>query len=133
MIRISSEVFPIWEWVRFIPGFLLRLFIRAAAKNLSMAKRYGKVAVTAVGMFSNESAWFIPLNSATVLVTVGGINKKAVFIKGIPEEREHLCLTLSFDHNIVDGAPAARFTKRLTELIQSGEALREEFGINMKP
>jgi pyruvate/2-oxoglutarate dehydrogenase complex dihydrolipoamide acyltransferase (E2) component len=25
-----------------------------------------------------------------------------------------------FDHDIVDGAPAARFTKRLVELIESG-------------
>jgi len=39
-------------WIRLIPGFLLKAFIRMADRNLTLAKRYGKVAVTAVGMFS---------------------------------------------------------------------------------
>ena len=32
-------------------------------------------------------------------------------------------LTVSFDHNMVDAAPAARFTERLKELIESGYGL----------
>ncbi len=115
-------------WIRFIPVFLLRLFVRIAAQNISMAKRYGKIGVTAVGMFSQDSSWFIPLSSATVLVTVGGIHKKVVFVEGHPEEREHLCLTLSFDHDLVDGAPAARFAKTFTDFIESGKVLQGGFG-----
>jgi pyruvate/2-oxoglutarate dehydrogenase complex dihydrolipoamide acyltransferase (E2) component len=42
-------------WIRFIPAFLLKTFIRMADRNIKMAKRYGKVAVTAIGMFSNEA------------------------------------------------------------------------------
>ena len=34
-------------WIRFIPGFLLRTFIRLAAHNIGMQKRYGVVGVTA--------------------------------------------------------------------------------------
>jgi pyruvate/2-oxoglutarate dehydrogenase complex dihydrolipoamide acyltransferase (E2) component len=34
-------------------------------------------------------------------------------------------LTVAFDHDIVDGAPAARFVKRLVELIESGYELEE--------
>jgi pyruvate/2-oxoglutarate dehydrogenase complex dihydrolipoamide acyltransferase (E2) component len=41
------------------------------------------------------------------------------------EEREYLCLTLSMDHDIILGAPAARFTQRLRELIESGAGLPE--------
>ena len=37
--------------------------------------------------------------------------------------REYLNLTVSFDHNMIDAAPAARFTQRLTELIESGYGL----------
>ncbi len=37
--------------------------------------------------------------------------------------REYLSLTISFDHDIIDGAPAARFTERLKELIESGYGL----------
>jgi pyruvate/2-oxoglutarate dehydrogenase complex dihydrolipoamide acyltransferase (E2) component len=34
-----------------------------------------------------------------------------------------LSLTISLDHNVVDGAPATRFTERLKELIESGYGL----------
>ena len=37
--------------------------------------------------------------------------------------REYLSLTISVDHDLVDGAPAARFTGRLKELIESGYGL----------
>ena len=39
--------------------------------------------------------------------------------------REILHLTIGFDHDVVDGAPAARFVQRLTELIESGYGLLE--------
>lgn len=109
------------SWIRFIPGFLLRTFIRYADHNIKMAKRYGKVSVTAVGMFGKSSAWFIPNGTATILLTVGGICNKVVEMDGNFFSREHLCLTVSFDHNIVDGAPAARYVNQLTEIIQSGK------------
>ncbi len=64
------------SWIRFIPGFLLRLFVKIADKNIKLAKRYGKIAVTAVGMFSKEATWFIPHGTATVLLTIGSMNKK---------------------------------------------------------
>ncbi len=35
------------------------------------------------------------------------------------------CLTVLFDHNVIDGAPATRFTRRLVELIESGYGLDE--------
>jgi pyruvate/2-oxoglutarate dehydrogenase complex dihydrolipoamide acyltransferase (E2) component len=111
-------------WFRFIPNFLLKTFIRIADKNIHMAKVYGKVAVTAVGMFSKEAVWFIPHGSATVLLTVGSISQKVVEINGRFVSREHLCLTTSFDHNIVDGAPASRFMNQLIETIKSGNLLQ---------
>jgi pyruvate/2-oxoglutarate dehydrogenase complex dihydrolipoamide acyltransferase (E2) component len=47
---------------------------------------------------------------------------------GQVEVREYLNLTLSFDHDIVDGAPAARFTMKLIELIELATVLEEAFG-----
>lgn len=85
-----------------------------------MAKIYGKVAVTAVGMFSKEAVWFIPHGSTTVLITVGSISQKVIETDGHFVSREHLCLTTSFDHNIVDGAPASRFMNQFVETIKSG-------------
>lgn len=112
-------------WVRFIPGFLMRLFVRAASQNIAMAKRYGVVGVTAVGMFGSGALWLIPLSGATVVVSVGGIVPRPHACDGRIEEREHLCLTVTFNHDIVDGAPAARFLKRFSELLMSNELLYE--------
>ena len=111
------------SWIRFIPGFLLKLFVHLADRNTQMALKYGKVAVTAIGMFSSEGVWFIPHGSATVLITLGSISPKVVEIDGHVVARNHLCLTASFDHNIVDGGPAARFIKQFSEIIKSGEIL----------
>ena len=40
--------------------------------------------------------------------------------------REYLCLTVSLDHDPIDGAPAARFVTRLKELIESGFGLLDQ-------
>ena len=113
-------------WIRYIPGILLRTFIRIASKNIYMQKKYGVVAVTAIGMFSKYPIWFVPHGGATIMLTVGSIENKPVLVNGTFENREHLCLTVSFDHKIVDGAPATRFMNRLTELISSGELVKKE-------
>lgn len=105
------------SWVTLLPSFLLRAFMRLGSRSIRLADRYGVVAVTAVGMFGEGALWFLPLSSATVVVTVGSIVQR--------EGREHLCLTVSFDHAIVDGAPAARFMRRLAELIRDGQLLAE--------
>ena len=113
-------------WIRHIPGFLLKTFVRLGDRSIILARRYGKVAVTAVGMFSREPVWFIPHGSGTVLITVGSIEKRSVFTGDKHVEREFLCLTGSFDHDIVDGAPAARFMNQFLETIKSGIGLASE-------
>ena len=55
--------------------------------------------------------------------TVGGIAEKPGVVNGAIAIRDYLSLTISFDHDIVDGAPAARFTERLKDLIESGYGL----------
>jgi pyruvate/2-oxoglutarate dehydrogenase complex dihydrolipoamide acyltransferase (E2) component len=119
----QTEILPGFAWLRFIPDFLLRSFIRIADRNIGMAKRYGKVCVTAVGMFNKESVWFIPHGTATVLITVGGISEKVVKIDNEFVAREHLCVTASFDHNIVDGAPASRFMKQFADTVKNGKLI----------
>ena len=74
-------------------------------------------------MFGQGAGWGIPLASHALWITVGGIGEKPGIVDGHIAIREYLSLTLSFDHNIIDGAPAARFTQRLKELIESGYVL----------
>ncbi len=91
-----------------------------------MQKKYGgTVGITAVGMFGKGAGWGIPLNDHTLDITLGGISEKPGVVDGRIEIREYLSMTISVDHNIIDGAPAARFTMRLKELIESGYGLCE--------
>jgi len=115
-------------WVRFIPSFLFKIFIRLASRSIVMVKRFGTIGVTAVGMFGHQASWFVPVSASTVAVTVGSIVTRPVLDSGQVQAREHLCLTISFDHDVVDGAPAARLVRHLAELIASGDALRAEDG-----
>jgi len=77
-------------------------------------------------MFGKGAGWGIPLPTYTLSITVGGISEKPAVVNGKTETREYLSLTASFDHNVVDGAPAARFTQRLRELIESGYGLSDK-------
>lgn len=56
-------------------------------------------------------------------ITVGGIGQKEEDVQGRAVTRHYLNLTVSIDHDMVDAAPAARFTTRLRELIEGGYGL----------
>ncbi len=87
-------------------------------------KNVGTVGITAVGMFGNGAGWGIPPAPPTpLMMTVGGISEKPGVVDGHIAIRDYLSLTISFDHEIIDGAPAARFTERLKDLIESGYGL----------
>jgi pyruvate/2-oxoglutarate dehydrogenase complex dihydrolipoamide acyltransferase (E2) component len=112
------------RWYVLIPAFLRRLFFRVVQRIPSVLKEFnGTVLVTSVGMFGVGAGWGIPLPGHTLSLTVGGIESKPVLINNELQSREHLCLTMTFDHDIVDGAPAARFIQRLTALVQEGAGL----------
>jgi pyruvate/2-oxoglutarate dehydrogenase complex dihydrolipoamide acyltransferase (E2) component len=87
----------------------------------------GTVAITAVGMFGEGHAgWGLFPSSQSLELVVGSIAWKPAVVDGRIEPSEILHLTVMFDHDVVDGAPAARFTRRLVELIESGSGLDED-------
>ena len=73
-------------------------------------------------MFSSGWGWAIPLAPLTLIATVGGVVDRAVVRDGQVVARPMLPLTLSFDHALIDGAPAARFTETLRALVESSAA-----------
>jgi pyruvate/2-oxoglutarate dehydrogenase complex dihydrolipoamide acyltransferase (E2) component len=109
------------------PGFLRRLFFRALRRNPHWLKRTaGTTLVTSVGMFGMGAGWavgIVPLH--TLCLTVGGVVRKPGVVEGRIEPREVLALTASIDHDIVDGAPAARFARRLREIVEGAEVLQD--------
>jgi pyruvate/2-oxoglutarate dehydrogenase complex dihydrolipoamide acyltransferase (E2) component len=110
-----------------IPRFVRLLFFGVVKKNPHWFKRLeGTVVITSVGMFGEGGGWGIGfLPSHTLGLTVGGIAQKPGVYNGQVKVREYLNLTISFDHDIVDGAPAARFTRKLIDLIEKATVLEE--------
>jgi hypothetical protein len=124
-----------YDWVRRHPHQLKRLM--------------GTVIVTSVGMFGQAGAGggggggfgigFLPLHNLGV--TVGGISTTQAGTASTAHDnddesgggakdnphpsqiQEYLHLTLAFDHDVVDGAPAARLTQRLVQIMESLELL----------
>jgi hypothetical protein len=89
----------------------------------------GTVALTSVGMFGgSHSGWGLSPTLHPLGLVVGGIAWKPAVIEGRIEPREILNLTVTFDHDVVDGAPATRFVRRLVELIERGYGLCEADG-----
>jgi hypothetical protein len=123
-------------WLRVglaLPWPLSRLFtalLGAAIRRdpARIVEQAGTVGVTAVGMFGHGSGsgWGMTSGWHTLVLVVGSITQKPAMVAGRISPREILNLTVGFDHDVVDGAPAARFVRRLLELIESGYGLTED-------
>jgi pyruvate/2-oxoglutarate dehydrogenase complex dihydrolipoamide acyltransferase (E2) component len=112
------------------PAPLPRLFVRLmrAAGRRNPSRRVnaaGTVGVTALGMAGHRGGWGVAPAGQSLLLVVGGIALKPAVVDGRIEPREILDLTLAFDHDVVDGAPAARFTRRLVDLIEGAHGLHD--------
>jgi pyruvate/2-oxoglutarate dehydrogenase complex dihydrolipoamide acyltransferase (E2) component len=84
----------------------------------------GTVDITSVGLFGGgHSGWGLSPTFQSLGLVVGSISWKPAVVEGRIEPREILNLTVTFDHDIVDGGPATRFVRRLVELIESGYGL----------
>jgi pyruvate/2-oxoglutarate dehydrogenase complex dihydrolipoamide acyltransferase (E2) component len=109
-----------------MPRFVRRLLLGGMFRNPHQARELaGTVVLTAVGMFGEGGGWGVPYIMHTLGITLGGIAEQPVVIDGQIEIRERLSMTVSFDHDIVDGAPAARFTQRFKDLIEAAHGLED--------
>jgi pyruvate/2-oxoglutarate dehydrogenase complex dihydrolipoamide acyltransferase (E2) component len=120
----SARHWQLAKWFLLLPSFVRDLTYRFANRSPHLWKKYvGTVYLTAVGMFGNGGGWGIGFSAHTLGITLGGIAEKPVVIDGRIEIRECLNLTADFDHDVVDGAPAARFIEQFKGLIESGYGL----------
>jgi pyruvate/2-oxoglutarate dehydrogenase complex dihydrolipoamide acyltransferase (E2) component len=123
----ATAVLPIPRLMQRWPGLLL-LGARVLIRSPFFWKRSnGTCEITSVGMFGKGSGWGIPYATPyNLFLTLGGITEKPGVVDGQIAIREYLCLTVSLDHDVIDGAPAARFISRLKELIESGFGLLDQ-------
>ncbi|MBN1821503.1 MAG: 2-oxo acid dehydrogenase subunit E2, partial [Prolixibacteraceae bacterium] len=107
-----------------LPGFLRRSIWNFILKRPGMAHRaMGSVMVTSVGMFGKVKGWFIPTSVHPLAFGLGAITEKPGIIKGVVMPREYLYLTVLMNHDVVDGAPMARFINKLVKNIESAYGL----------
>jgi len=104
------------------------LYLHSLKLNPNRIKQIdGTTEVSSFGMFGRNVRWGIGLLYIhTVGLWVGGVTERPMAHEGNIALRESLNVTLSFDHDLVDGAPAARFASTFTELLESGVLLDGE-------
>lgn len=120
------------KWIErvflWLPRFLRRWFIwrRFRTDPFFMKRMMGTVVLSAVGMMGKGGGWGIPLSPHPLVITLGGVQKKPGVVDDRIEIREFLSITVQFDHDVIDGAPAARFVSRLRKLLQQAHGLSGE-------
>jgi pyruvate/2-oxoglutarate dehydrogenase complex dihydrolipoamide acyltransferase (E2) component len=103
-----------------IPG-LYRVMYAVMSRSHRVHDAIGTVQVTALGMFADGGGFAIaPPTLASLAIVVGGISTNPVEVDGHIETVELLDLTVTVDHNVVDGAPATRFAADLRRIMQRG-------------
>ncbi|HSI93699.1 MAG TPA: 2-oxo acid dehydrogenase subunit E2 [Jiangellaceae bacterium] len=108
-----------------VPG-LTELFFRLARRSVRMHALSGTVAVSSVGGFGGGEGFGIGVPTVlTLSVIVGGLSTQPRVVNGEVRAREVLNLTISVDHKVVDGAPAARFAASLRELLEGARLVPE--------
>lgn len=81
----------------------------------------GTFTITNLGMYQIDS--FIPIINPpqAAILAVGAIKEKPVVIDGKIEIRPMMTLSLTYDHRIVDGAPAAEFLQKIRNKLEEFE------------
>ena len=110
--------------LRELSGELLQLVERARAGRLTPRDMQGGTfSITNLGAYRVDGFTPIINPPETAILGVGRIAEKAVVTSGAIEARTMCTLSLSFDHRVVDGAPAAAFLARVAELLERPYAL----------
>ena len=123
--NISKEDKGVHSWIKFtslLPKWLFKFITKQYAKNPFLVKEgFGTTYVSSVSGFTDFSGFIIPFfpgQNRPLAFAIGNIVKKPGVIGSEIKIREYLNMTISFNHDLVDGAPAARFINRLKQRIE---------------
>jgi pyruvate dehydrogenase E2 component (dihydrolipoamide acetyltransferase) len=110
--------------LRELTADLLGLVEKAQANRLTPAEMQGGTfTITNLGQYRVDAFTPIINPPEAAILGVGRIALKPAVVEGRVEPRTQCTLSLSFDHRVVDGAPAAAFLARLAELLERPYAL----------
>ncbi len=83
----------------------------------------GSVMVTTLGSSGRYSGWILPKTLHNLCIAIGTVTRKPWVVGDRVEPRDILHLSVLVDHDVIDGAPAGRFTDRLVQRIETAEGL----------
>ncbi len=93
-----------------------------------LKQQWGTVAVSNVGSFMlPRPFWGMASSFLTCTLTIGGRYERVAWVDGRAEPRVTQSVTVTIDHDVVDGAPAARFAQTLIGLLEDGAGLDDAF------
>ena len=105
-----------------LPKWYLKfVFRRFSNKPFKIKQRFGTTYVASVSGFTDVSGFAIPYiegGNRPLSFAIGSIVKKPGVINSEIKIREFLSLTICINHDLVDGAPAARFVTSLKQRIE---------------
>jgi len=103
----------------------LRLFVwnRLFSSPFRARRHSGTVMVTTVSAVGNSSGWILPTRTMHNLArSFGSITRKPWVVNGEIAVRDILNLTVTFNHDVIDGVPARAFAQDLVRSIESAGA-----------
>lgn len=106
-----------------LPAWLVLPFFRLLLRDHERVRRLsGTVFVTSVAMSEGLTSYILPFigGPKASSFALGGTTKKPAVLGGSVEIREFVSFTASFNHDLIDGAPAGRFIAELRRLIERG-------------
>jgi chloramphenicol O-acetyltransferase len=110
-----------------IPKWIFICIAKAFSRNpFFIKKRFGTTYVTSVSGFSDISGFMVPFfggQTRPLAFAIGNVTKKPGIADIEITIREFLSLTVAINHDLVDGAPAARFINCLKEMIEKPSTL----------
>ncbi|MEK6479694.1 2-oxo acid dehydrogenase subunit E2 [Catalinimonas sp. 4WD22] len=114
-----------WEQLYYVlPAFVRRLFWHYLLAHPQLAyHKMGNVSITSIGMMGKVNGWFIPTSVHPLAFGIGSIIRKPRGIKDEIVIREVLHMTVLLDHDVMDGAPMARFVSQLSANLEAGVTL----------
>lgn len=89
-----------------------------AGRSLPEELSGGSITVTNLGAYDIDAFTPIINPPESAILGVGRIAPKPVVFQGQIVARERVTLSLSFDHRLLDGAPAARFLQRIKQRLE---------------
>jgi len=113
------------QWVRamsFLPKWMFMVVSRRLSNNpFFVKKRFGTTYVTSVSGFSDSPGFAVPFiagQTRPLAFTIGNISRKPGIVGQEIKIREFLSMTVTINHDLVDGAPAARLVNSLKKRIE---------------